>query len=79
MIGEFESSWERVQMMESVKAIDAELWTVDECAEYLRLTPNGLRCRFKRGQFPKGTYIYLGREIRFVAERIKRWILGETA
>jgi hypothetical protein len=66
-------------MAESVRAVDAELWTVEETAAYLRLTPNGLRCRFKRGQFPKDTYVYLGREIRFVAQRIKRWILGETA
>jgi hypothetical protein len=66
-------------MGENVKQLDAELWTVEECAEYLRVTPNGLRCRFKRGQFPKETYIYLGREIRFVVHRVKRWVLGETA
>lgn len=66
-------------MGEHAKELAMELWTVNECAEYLRLTPNGLRCRFKRGQFPKGTYIYLGRELRFVVQRVKRWILGETA
>ena len=55
-----------------------ELWSFPTCARYLRLSENALRCRMKRGQFPRETYVYIGRSIRFVAERVKQWIFKQT-
>jgi predicted DNA-binding transcriptional regulator AlpA len=58
---------------------DLELWTIEECGEWLRVSPEALRCRLKRGQFPPGTYVHLGRAVRFVSARVKDWILRKAA
>jgi predicted DNA-binding transcriptional regulator AlpA len=55
------------------------LWTIDECASWLKMSPDAVRCRLKRGQFPPHTYTHLGRSVRFIAERLKAWVLGHAA
>jgi len=57
----------------------ATLWTIDECAAWLKLSPDAVRCRLKRAQFPPHTYVHLGRSVRFVAERLKAWVLEHAA
>jgi predicted DNA-binding transcriptional regulator AlpA len=64
-------------MNEDRKGLDTELWTIQECAQWTRLSSEAVRCRLKRGLFPKGTTIHIGRSIRFVSERVKAWLLQE--
>jgi len=56
-----------------------ELWTIKEAAEWLRISAEGLRCRLKRGQLPKETYTHLGRSVRFIAPRLRDWVLSQAA
>lgn len=56
-----------------------ELWTIDECAAWLKLSPDAVRCRLKRGQFPPETFVHLGRSVRFVVQRLKKWVLEHAA
>ena len=56
-----------------------ELWTIKEAAEWLRISVEALRCRLKRGQFPKDTYTHLGRAVRFIAPRLREWVLTQPA
>ncbi len=56
-----------------------ELWTIQECAAWLKLSPEAVRCRLKRGQFPAETDLHLGRAIRFVAHKVKAWVLRNAA
>ena len=56
-----------------------ELWGIPTSAHYLRLSENALRCRIKRGQFPKGTLVYVGRSVRFVATRLNDWVFKQSA
>ena len=56
-----------------------ELWTVEECAAWLKMSPDAVRCRLKRGQFPRETYVHLGRSVRFVAQRLREWVLEHAA
>jgi predicted DNA-binding transcriptional regulator AlpA len=58
---------------------DVELWTIDECATWLKMSPDAVRCRLKRGQFPPPTYVHLGRSVRFVADRMKKWVIERAA
>lgn len=66
-------------MLQDGKQNEVELWTIEECAQWLRISPEALRCRMKRGQFPPGTYVHFGRTVRFIAERVKSWILKAAA
>ena len=56
-----------------------ELWTINECAAWLKMSPDAVRCRLKRGQFPPETYVHLGRSVRFVAERLRKWVIEHAA
>jgi hypothetical protein len=58
---------------------DTELWTIDECAAWMKFSPEAIRCKLKRGAFPKDTYVYVGRCIRFVVARLKEWVLNNAA
>ena len=66
-------------MTDSNKSPMPTLWTVEECAEFLRLSPEAVRCRLKRGQFPVGTYTHVGRSVRFIPERVRAWVLKGAA
>ena len=56
-----------------------ELWTIQEAAEWLRITPQSVRTRLSRAQFPKETYTRVGKLIRFIVPRLKEWILTQAA
>lgn len=66
-------------MNEDKKVLESELWTVQEYAQWAKMSPDAVRCRYKRGQFPKGTYVHIGRSLRFVANRIREWLLGQAS
>lgn len=66
-------------MADETRPGDGDLWTIEECAGWLRITPEALRCRLKRGQLPAGTYVHFGRAIRFISARVKDWILRKAA
>jgi hypothetical protein len=55
------------------------LWTIDEAAAWLKMSPDAVRCRLKRGWFPPKTVAHLGRSVRFLAERLKAWVINHAA
>lgn len=66
-------------MKDNAKTDLLELWTIEECANWLRVSPEGVRCRIKRGQFPKETYVHVGRKVRFIAQRVREWLFKQVA
>ena len=50
------------------------LWTVDEVAAYLRLTPDTVRAMVRRKKLP---CIRIGRVIRFDSEAIRQWVVNQ--
>jgi predicted DNA-binding transcriptional regulator AlpA len=56
-----------------------ELWTIKECAAWLKMSSDAVRCRLKRAQFPPETYVHLGRSVRFVANRLRKWVIEHAA
>ena len=55
------------------------LWTIDEAAAWLKMSPDAVRCRLKRGWFPPNVVVHLGRSVRFIVERLKEWVLNHAA
>jgi len=55
-------------------AQEPELWTIKEFAVWLRMSTEAVRCRLKRGQFPPGTYVHIGRSIRFIRPNVRCWL-----
>jgi len=58
---------------------DTELWTIEECAGWLKFSPEAVRCKLKRGWFPGDTYVYVGRRVRFLVDKLKEWVLSNAA
>ena len=50
------------------------LWTVEDMAQFLRLEPSTIRDMAKRGEFPRGAAIKMGRLWRFRRDMIEEWI-----
>jgi predicted DNA-binding transcriptional regulator AlpA len=48
--------------------------TWDQVTEYLGLSKNAIRCRMKRGSFPRTCYSTSLGELRFLRAEIDRWI-----
>jgi excisionase family DNA binding protein len=48
-----------------------ELWTTDECAQYLKMHPVTIRNKARHGQIP---FVRVGGRLRFVPERIRDWV-----
>jgi excisionase family DNA binding protein len=48
--------------------------TLDEAACYLRLTPEALRTRMKRGKVPTWCYSRLGGSLRFIRAALDEWM-----
>ena len=59
--------------------MDAEspetLWTVDDFAAWLRITPMAARAMIRRRELPPNSIVKIGRRVRLRAEMIKAWVL----
>jgi hypothetical protein len=53
------------------------LWTIEDVAAWLRVTPLAVRAMHRRREFPPGSVLKLGRRVRFRAEVVKAWILKQ--
>ena len=51
------------------------LWTVEDFAAWLRITPMAARAMLRRRELPPKAIIKIGRRIRLRAEVIKAWVL----
>lgn len=56
-----------------------ELWTVEEFAQYVKVTPGAARAMIRRDQVPQEAVLRIGRRVRLRAEVIKAWIAKQVA
>ncbi len=62
-----------------LKPPEVILWTVEECAEWMSMTPLAIRGMLRRREIPSHAVIKIGRRIRLRADVIKEWILSGKA
>jgi hypothetical protein len=59
--------------------MDAEspetLWTVEDFAAWLRITPMAARAMLRRRELPPESVVKIGRRVRLRAEVVKAWVL----
>lgn len=53
-----------------------QLWTANQCAAFLQVTPDQLRRLRRRGQGP--SYTRQGRAVMYEPEAVARWIKQQT-
>jgi len=51
------------------------LWTVEDFAAWLRITPMAARAMLRRHEIPSKSIVKIGRRVRLRAEMIKAWVL----
>ena len=51
------------------------LWTVEDFAAWLRITPLAARAMLRRRELPPASIVKIGRRVRLRAEVVKAWIL----
>ena len=51
------------------------LWTIEDFAEWLRITPMAARAMIRRRELPPKSIVKIGRRVRLRAEMIKAWVL----
>ena len=54
---------------------DVQLWTVEEFAEWMRVTPMAVRCMLRRRELPEGAVIKIRRRVRIDSGLVKEWVL----
>jgi hypothetical protein len=64
-------------MAEAVKP--PTLWTVEDYAAWMRITPMAARCMLRRRELPEAAVIRIGRRVRLRAEIIQEWALKGAA
>jgi hypothetical protein len=55
------------------------LWTVEEYAAWMRITPMAARCMLRRRELPQGAVIRIGRRVRLRADLVQDWALKGAA
>lgn len=59
--------------------MDAEspetLWTVEDFAAWLRITPMAARAMLRRRELPPESVVKIGRRVRLRSEVVKAWVL----
>jgi len=53
---------------------ECELWTVEEFANYLRVTVGAARAMIRRGQVPAEAVLRIGKRIRVRSAVIRGWV-----
>jgi len=57
-----------------------QLWTVEEFAQWMRITTMAARCMLRRREIPADAVIKIGRRVRLRAELVQEWVLkGKVA
>ena len=51
------------------------LWTVEEFAQWMRITPMAARCILRRRELPAEAVIRIGRRVRLRADLVQKWVL----
>lgn len=51
------------------------LWTIEDFAAWLRITPMAARAMFRRRELPPEAILKIGRRVRLRAEIVKAWVL----
>jgi hypothetical protein len=51
------------------------LWTIEDFAAWLRITPTAARAMLRRRELPPKAIVKIGRRVRLRAEMIKAWVL----
>ena len=51
------------------------LWTVEDFAAWLRITPMAARAMLRRRELPPESLVKIGRRVRLRAEIVKAWVL----
>jgi hypothetical protein len=51
------------------------LWTIEDFAAWLRITPMAARAMLRRRELPPKAIVKIGRRVRLRAEMIKAWVL----
>jgi len=54
------------------------LWTVEEFAQWMRITTMAARCMLRRRELPPDAVIKIGRRVRLRADLIQEWVLKVT-
>jgi hypothetical protein len=52
------------------------LWTVEDFAAWLRITPMAARAMLRRRELPPESVVKIGRRVRLRAEVVKAWVLN---
>ena len=51
------------------------LWTIEDFAAWLRITPMAARAMLRRRELPREAILKIGRRVRLRAEIVKSWVL----
>jgi hypothetical protein len=51
------------------------LWTLEDFAAWLRITPMAARAMLRRRELPPESVLKIGRRVRLRAEIVKAWVL----
>jgi len=51
------------------------LWTLEDFAAWLRITPMAARAMLRRRELPPESVVKIGRRVRLRAEIVKAWVL----
>lgn len=57
----------------------APLWTVEEFAQWLRITPMAARAMLRRREVPSPAIVKIGRRVRLRADLVQKWVLERNA
>jgi hypothetical protein len=52
-----------------------ELWTVEEFATWMRITPMAARCMLRRRELPQAAVIKIGRRVRLRVDILQEWVV----
>lgn len=52
-----------------------ELWTVEEFAAWMRITPMAARCMLRRRELPQAAVIKIGRRVRLRVDILQEWVV----
>lgn len=55
------------------------LWTVEEFAGWMRITPMAARCMLRRRELPQAAVVRIGRRVRLRADLVQEWVLRGVA
>lgn len=54
---------------------ELQLWTIEDFARWIRVTPMAVRAILKRRQLPPEAVIKIGRRVRIRADLARNWVL----